>query len=115
MISEEEEKAIKNIKHVKEELNKDKQKMIDYGTYKLYEMFSNDLDTVLNLIEKQSKKIENLENLNKCQSKDIKKAVDYTFELNKEIDDKNNKIEHLKERIADLESQLFEAEEYLNN
>lgn len=59
MISEEEEeKAIKNIKHVKEELNKDKQKMIDYGTYKLYEMFSNDLDTVLNLIEKQNKELE---------------------------------------------------------
>ena len=61
MISEEEKKAIENIKHVKEELNKDKQEMIDYGTYKLYEMFYNDLDTVLNLIEKQNKKIEDLE------------------------------------------------------
>lgn len=60
-MSEEEKKAIDRINHVKKELNKDKQEMIDFGTYELYEIFSNDLDTVLNLIEKQNKKIEDLE------------------------------------------------------
>ncbi len=63
-------------------------------------MFSNDLDTVLNLTEKQNKKIENLENLNKHQSKDIKKAVDYTFELNKELEIKDKMIDELIPRVV---------------
>lgn len=36
-------------------------------------------------------------------------------ELRKKLEKKNNKIKELQERIADLESQIFEAEEYLNN
>lgn len=62
-ISEEENKAIENIKHVKEELNKDKEEMIDYGAYQLFEMFSNDLDIILKLIEKRNKELEEKETL----------------------------------------------------
>ena len=51
------------------------------------------IDTVLSLIKEQQKKIEGLKNIDKNQSKDIKKAVDYTFELNKEIEKKDKQID----------------------
>lgn len=56
----------------------------------------NDLDTVLSLIKEQQgqwEEIEGLKNINKNQSKDIKKAVDYTFELNKELERKDKQID----------------------
>ena len=53
----------------------------------------NDLDTVLSLIKENQKEIEGLKNINRNQSKDIKKAVDYTFELNKELDKKDKQID----------------------
>ncbi len=44
-------------------------------------------------------KINQLENMNEFQSKDIEKAVDYTFELNKEIE--------IKDQIIDLMSEML--------
>lgn len=53
------------------------------------------IEEVLNLIKSQQKKIEHLENINKHQSKDIKKAVDYTFELNEELEKKDKIIDEM--------------------
>ena len=56
----------------------------------------NDLDTVLSLIKEQQgqwEEIEGLKNINKNQSKDIIKAVDYTFELNKALERKDKQID----------------------
>ena len=43
--------------------------------------------------------INKIENMNEFQSKDIEKAVDYTFELNKEIE--------IKDQIIDLMSEML--------
>lgn len=80
MISEEEKKAIEIIKY------NDIARPLACGDITICNI--EDLKTVLNLIEKQNKEIECLKNLNKHQSKDITKAVDYTFELNKELEEK---------------------------
>lgn len=44
-------------------------------------------------LEQKDKEIEHLKNLNQHQSKDITKAVNYTFELNKEIEEKDKIID----------------------
>ena len=54
------------------------------------------IETVLSMLEEQDK-ISRLENIIKFQSKDIKETVDYTFELNKEIE--------LEDKIIDLMSE----------
>ena len=69
----------------------------------------NDLDTALSLIKEQQgqwEEIEGLKNINKNQSKDIKKAVDYTFELNKELERKDKQID----LMAKLVYKKFKAE-----
>lgn len=64
------------------------------------------IDTVLSLIKENQKEIEGLKNINRNQSKDIKKAVDYTFELNKELDKKDKQID----LMAELVYKRFKAE-----
>lgn len=54
-----------------------------------------DLKIALNLIEKQRAEIERLNNLNNHQSKEIVKAVDYTFELNAELEKKDKIIDEM--------------------
>lgn len=49
------------------------------------------IDEALNLIQKQQVEINSLKNLNNHQGRDVQKAVDYTFELNKELE-KQDKI-----------------------
>ena len=64
-------------------------------------------DTVLSLIKEQQgqwEEIEGLKNINKNQSKDIKKAVDYTFELNKELERKDKQIDLMAECIESLDN-----------
>lgn len=56
-----------------------------------------DLKIALNLIQKQQEEIERLNNLNNHQSKEIGKAVDYTFELNTELEKKDKIIEELED------------------
>lgn len=51
------------------------------------------------ILNKMKNKINQLENMNEFQSKDIEKAVDYTFELNKEIE--------IKDQIIDLMSEML--------
>ena len=57
------------------------------------------IEIVLNLIQTQQAEIEQLKNKNKHQSKEMQKAVDYTFELNKEIEKKDNKLKDIKNHI----------------
>lgn len=57
------------------------------------------IETVLKLLEKKDKAIEQLKSINKFQSKDIKEAVDYTFELNAEIEKKDKIIDLMAEHI----------------
>ncbi len=42
--------------------------------------------TFINSLKNMVKKLKHVKNLNEHQSKDIKKAVNYTFELNKELE-----------------------------
>ena len=99
-MSEEEKKAIENFKSFIKE--KDREQEILYQNEEYYkddieqnELFLKMLHSIENLIEKQNKEIEQLKNLNKHQSKDITKAVDYTFELNKELEIKDKMIEEM--------------------
>lgn len=66
------------------------------------------IDTVLNLIEKQQRIIE--EQKSRCShlGRDAQKAVDYTFELNKEIEKKDKIIELMSKYIAkfDIEEDI---------
>ena len=73
----EEEKAIEYLKILKKHLGKDKQKMIDRGTYKFYEAFEINLDTALNLINKLRKENEKYKYL-------YQKALDNTVKSDKE-------------------------------
>lgn len=59
------------------------------------------IKVALDMIKDKQSKIKVLAHTNKTYKGIIKK--------------KDKEIKQLKERIADLESQLFEAEEYLNN
>lgn len=73
--------------------------------YEDYYMLKNVLEVVENQeqkIIKQQEKIETLKSINKNQDKDIKKAVDYTFELNKEIEHKEKIIDLMSEQLAGL-------------
>ena len=53
------------------------------------------------MLKEKDNRIEQLENINKFQSKDIGKAVDYAFELNKEIEEKDKTIDLMAEFIED--------------
>ena len=60
------------------------------------------------MLKEKDNRIEQLENINKFQSKDIGKAVDYTFELNKEIEEKDKIIDLMANHIATSDSDLCE-------
>ena len=65
------------------------------------------IEIALSLIKEQQgqwEEIEGLKNINKNQSKDIKKAVDYTFELNKELERKDKQIDLMAECIESLDN-----------
>ena len=70
------------------------------------------LDTVLSLIKEQQEEIEGLKNINKNQSKDIKKAVDYIFELNKQLKQKDKQIDLMAEWISE---RCFYKDDYSNS
>ena len=61
----------------------------------VFEQLLKDYKYKNNLIEKQQAEIENLKNRIKHQDKEMTKAVDYTFELNKEIEKKDKIIDEM--------------------
>ena len=74
--------------------------MLNGEAKKLFEaimLIADERDEYKDEVIKKDNRIKQLENMNKFQSKDIKEAVDYTFELNKEIE--------LKDKIIDLMSE----------
>ena len=81
-MSEEEIEAIEFVKKLIETIKQSKMLFDEDITAKLGIATQNTLQIVLNLIQKYQTELERLNNLNNHQSKDIKKAVDYTFELN---------------------------------
>ncbi len=68
---------------------------------------ANERDEYKNEVIEKDNKIKRLENMNKFQSKDIKEAVDYTFELNKEIELKDKIIDLMSDEIESLHSSLI--------
>lgn len=57
------------------------------------------IETVLSMLKEKDNRINQLENMNGFQSKDIKKIVDYTFELNKEIEQQDKIIDLMSEQL----------------
>lgn len=95
-MTEEEKKAIENF---------DKRLTIEKYTNNIgTPVYIEDIATILNLIQKQQAEIERLNNLNNHQSKDNKKAVDYTFELNAELEKKDKIIDEMAEVICRLDT-----------
>ena len=62
-------------------------------------VFISDLKNVLAMLKEKDNRINQLENMNEFQSKDIKKIVDYTFELNKEIEQQDKIIDLMSEQL----------------
>lgn len=58
------------------------------------------IETVLSMLKEKDNRINQLENMNEFQSKDIKKIVDYTFELNKEIEQQDKMIDLMAEQLT---------------
>ena len=63
-------------------------------------VFISDLKNVLAMLKEKDNRINQLENMNEFQSKDIKKIVDYTFELNKEIEQQDRIIDLMSEQLT---------------
>lgn len=63
-------------------------------------VFISDLKNVLAMLKEKDNRINQLENMNEFQSKDIKKIVDYTFELNKEIEQQDKMIDLMAEQLT---------------
>lgn len=63
-------------------------------------VYISELETVLSMLKEKDNRINQLENMNEFQSKDIKKIVDYTFELNKEIEQQDKIIDLMSEQLT---------------
>ena len=107
MLSEEDKEAIEYLKILKKHLGKDKQEMIDKGTYKFYETFEINLDIVLNLITKLQKEVkeqthkktyarQNIIYKNK-QLGELRKNIN---KLQKENEEKDKQIDLMTEHIV---------------
>lgn len=109
-LSEEEKKAIVLVQEMVRKsnllykINKRGKKEIRFEVNSNY---YNAIEILLKLIEKQNKEIEHLKNLNEHQSKDMTKAVNYTFELNKEIEIKDKMIEEMAKEINKTTSEKY--------
>ena len=73
----------------------------EYGLcYNITEEYQEAMKLVLSMLEEKDNKISQLKNMNEFQSKDIKKIVDYTFELNKEIEQQDKIIDLMSEQLT---------------
>lgn len=91
-------------------------KYIDTAEYNKaeYEKKGKILESQNKEITELYEKIEGKDKLNKFISNKYNKSLSDVVELEYKLDKENKNTKKLQERIADLESQLFEAEEYLN-
>lgn len=106
-----------NEKEAIERLNRFKTIKVLYGnTFAIHleqlEQLQNDIETVLNLLEKQKAEISDLKWKNEIYVKSIKSHDRYEIELNDEIIEKNNKIFELEAKIEkkDKESHFIQSE-----
>lgn len=93
------------VQKVLEELQGVRPEMLNGEAKRLFEAImkiADERDEYKNEVIEKDNRIKQLENMNEFQSKNIKEAVDYTFELNKEIE--------LKDKIIDLMAEKIFAE-----
>ena len=100
-MTEKEKEAIEQLKSWREFIIKNKEKVNKASDIEFY------LRIALNLIQRQQEEIDNLKKQNTHQSKEIKKAVDYTFELNKENEKKDKIIDAMAEEIDKTTSEKY--------
>lgn len=103
MTEKEAQKVLDELNTVRIEVLNDKAKRLFEAIMKI----ANERDEYKNEVIEKDNKIKRLENMNKFQSKDIKEAVDYTFELNKEIELKDKIIDLMSDEIESLHSSLI--------
>lgn len=90
-------KAIDDFENKGQEIvNKKPNVIIPYYTL---DHLSTELSMAKTELKKKDQTIKRLESINKFQSKDITKAVDYTFELNAELEKKDKIIELMTEEL----------------
>lgn len=96
----------KEAQKILDELQEVRPEVLNGETKKLFETImkiADERDELKNKVIEKDNRIEQLENMNKFQSKDIKEAVDYTFELNKEIEEKDKTIQNMSKYILSLD------------
>lgn len=103
-MTKEQEQAIEWTKNVIKTIEESQMLFLEDITVKLGTTAHNNLQEILNLIQTLLTKIERLNNLNSHQDKGIKKAVDYTFELNAELEKKDKIIDEMAEVICRLDT-----------
>ena len=96
MTNEEAQKVLDEFQGVRPEVLNGEAKRLFEAIMKI----ADERDELKNKVREKDNRIKQLENMNKFQSKDIKEAVDYTFELNKEIELKDKIIDLMANHIA---------------
>lgn len=104
----------KEAQKVLDELNTVRIEVLNDKAKRLFEaimLIADERDKYKNEVIEKDNRIKQLENMNEFQSKDIKKTVDYTFELNKEIELKDKIIDLMAERVLLTEEEWKEIKE----
>lgn len=104
MTNEEAQKVLDELQGVRPEVLNGEAKRLFEAIMKI----ADERDELNNEVREKDNRIKQLENMNKFQSKDIKEAVDYTFELNKEIELKDKILDLMANHIATSDSNLCE-------
>lgn len=104
MTNEEAQKVLDELQGVRPEVLNGEAKRLFEAIMKI----ADERDELKNKVREKDNRIKQLENMNKFQSKDIKEAVNYTFELNKEIELKDKIIDLMANHIATSDSDLCE-------
>lgn len=99
MTKEQAQKVLDELQEVRPEKLNNEAKEIFEAIMKI----ADERDELKNKVIEKDNRIKQLENMNKFQSKDIKEAVDYTFELNKEIEEKDKIIQNMSKYILSLD------------
>ena len=102
MTNEQAQKVLNELQGVRPEVLNGEAKRLFEAIMKI----ADERDELKNKVREKDNRIKQLENMNKFQSKDIKEAVDYTFELNKEIELKDKIIDLIANHIATNDSNL---------
>lgn len=99
MTNEEAQKVLDELQGVRPEVLNGEAKRLFEAIMKI----ADERDELKNKVIEKDNRIKQLENMNKFQSKDIKEAVNYTFELNKEIEEKDKIIQNMSKYILSLD------------